>query len=63
VIIFLTISVLSYYVFGDDYTPELFILRNQTVNKSIVAATAYKVLMAVFFLVSSIGLCVYSEGL
>lgn len=60
---FLTISILSYYVFGDDYTPELFILRNQTNNRSTIAATAYKFLMAIFFLVSSIGLCVYSEGL
>ncbi len=59
----MTISLLCYYVFGDSYTSELFILRNQLEKNPTWADQFFKFLMVIFFLISAIGLCVYSEAL
>ena len=63
VLLFLVISILCYYVYGDRHTPELFILRKQLNEIPSLSDNIYKYLMAVFFIASSIGLCAYSESL
>ena len=63
VTLFLTISLSYYYVFGDKYTPELFILRKPLTSEPTLRDSLFKYLMLFFFISSSIGLCAYSESL
>ncbi len=62
-VLFLAITVLGYWVFGDKYTPELFIVWTPLYEKTHIIEKLQILILAIFFLASSFGLAIYSSSM
>lgn len=61
--LFICIAIGGYYVFGDKYTPELFIVRKALYPKTHFFEILQIIILAVFFLASTFGLAIYSSSM
>lgn len=62
-VLFLSIAILGYWVFGDEYTPELFIVRVSLYNKEHFFEKLQMIIIGIFFLAATFGLAIYSTSM
>jgi len=60
-IIFMFIAIMGYYVFGDKFTPELFIIKTPLHGKEHFIEKFQIFILFIFFLASAFGLAIYSS--
>lgn len=62
-ILFCLIAFLGYFVFGDKFTPELFIIRIELKEKTHWIEILQIFLLFIFFVASTFGLAIYSTSM
>lgn len=62
-VLFCLIAFLGYFVFGDEYTPELFIIRKELKDKNHWIEQLQLILLFIFFIASTFGLAIYSSSM
>lgn len=61
--IYLALGFFAYLVFGDNFTPMLFILRRPYEGKNFYSEKAFQILISCFLLINSLGLGIYNAPL
>ena len=62
-VLFISFAVLGYWVFGDQYTPELFIVKRQLYDSDHILEKIQMAILGVFFLAATFGLAIFSSSM
>ena len=62
-VIFIVLGVAGYFALGDKYTTDMLILRKPYDGKNEISETIFRVTIAIFFLLNTLGLAMYNPSL